>query len=78
MKYCGDWTENPTPWIDNVYDVWMCDAESVITQILGNMDFKGLMYLVPYREYKLATDSRRWQDFMSSNWAWEEVVSELS
>lgn len=78
VKYCGDRTENPAPWMDDVYDVWMRDPESVITQLLGNADFKNLLDLVPYREYESATNSRRWQDFLSSDWAWEEAVSKWS
>jgi Plavaka transposase len=75
VKYTGDRTENPAPWMDDVYDVWMHDPECAIMQIIGNTDFKGVMDYVPYREYDTATDTRRWQDFMSGDWAWEEAVS---
>ena len=61
--------------MDDVYDVWMRDPETAITQIVSNADFKSLLDVVPYREYESATNARRWQDFMSGNWAWEEVVS---
>lgn len=75
VKYCGDRMENPSPWMDDVYDVWMRDPETAITQIIGDADFKDAMDFVPYREYDTATNSRRWQDFMSGDWAWEEAVS---
>lgn len=75
VKYNGDQTDNPSPWMDDVYDVWMQDPEHAITDILGNADFTKLMDLMPYREYDTATDARRWQDFMSGDWAWDEAVS---
>ena len=75
VKYSGDPTENPAPWMDDVYDVWMRDPESAVTQIIGNADFKSAMDYVPYREYDTAMDAHVWQDFMSGNWVWEEAVS---
>lgn len=75
VKFCGDRTENPLPWMDDVYDVWMREPESAITHIIGDADFKNTMDYVPYREYDTATDARRWQNFMSGDWAWEEAVS---
>jgi len=32
------------------------------------------MDYVLYREYDAADDQRRWKDFMSGDWAWEEAV----
>ena len=75
VTYNGDRTDHPAPWMDDVYDVWMRDPETAITQIVSNADFKSLLDVVPYREYESATNARRWQDFMSGNWAWEEAVS---
>lgn len=75
VKYSGDRTENPAPWMDDVYDVWMCDPKCAIMQIIGSTDFKSTTDHVPYREYNAATDTRRWHDFMSSDWVWEEAVS---
>ncbi|KAN0078151.1 hypothetical protein V8E55_010208 [Tylopilus felleus] len=46
---------------------------SVIDDIIGNVDFENLMDFVPYREYDTETNTRRWRDFMSSDWAWEEA-----
>lgn len=77
VKYSGDETDNPAPWMDDVYDVWMRDPESALSQIIGNADFKDAMDYAPYsREYDTATDTRHWQDFMSGDWAWDEAVSQ--
>lgn len=75
VRYCGKWTENPAPWMDDVYNIWMCDPKTTITQILGNREFHNLVNLILYREYNSAADSCCWQNFMSGNWAWEEVVN---
>ena len=61
--------------MDDVYDVWMRDPEAAITEIVGDTHFRNLLDLVPYREYDSGTDTRRWQDFMSGDWAWDEAVS---
>ena len=74
IQYTGEKPEVPAPWMDEVYNVWMRDPESCIGQIIGNPDFASLMDYMPYREYVTETNMRRWQDFMSGNWAWQEAV----
>ncbi|KAI6006244.1 hypothetical protein F5J12DRAFT_905734 [Pisolithus orientalis] len=37
-------------------------------------DFKDQMDFVPYQEFNATSDQRCWEDFMSGNWAWDEVV----
>ena len=74
IKYSGDRPDPLAPWMDDVYDVWMRDPETAISQIIGNADFENLMDFVPYREYDTETNTWCWQDFMSSDWAWEEAV----
>ncbi|KAF8552429.1 hypothetical protein OG21DRAFT_1477771 [Imleria badia] len=73
VAYSGDRTDCPAPWMDNVYDVWMRDPETAITEIVGDAQFQNLLDLAPYREYDSATNTRRWQDFMSGDWAWDEA-----
>ena len=75
VKFSGDHMENPASWMDDIYNVWMCNSKSAITQILSSADFNNLMHFIPYREYDTATNSHCWQDFMSGDWAWDEVVS---
>ncbi|KAF8123085.1 hypothetical protein EV363DRAFT_1404165 [Boletus edulis] len=73
IKYSGECPDHPLPWMDDVYDVWMRDPESVIGQIIDNPGFTRLMDLTPFREFETASNDRRWQDFMSGDWAWEEA-----
>ncbi|KAF8424793.1 hypothetical protein L210DRAFT_3615092 [Boletus edulis BED1] len=73
VKYSGERPDHPLPWMDDVYDVWMRDPESVIGQIIDNPGFTRLMDLTPFREFETASNDRRWQDFMSGDWAWEEA-----
>ena len=32
------------------------------------------MDFIPYWEFDATNNQRRWEDFMSGDWAWEEVV----
>ena len=74
VVYSGDRTDCPAPWMDDVYDVWMRDPEAVIAEIVGDGHFQKLMDFIPYREYDSATNTHRWRDFMSGDWAWDEAV----
>ena len=62
------------PWMYDTYDVWYRDPHQVIHNILATSEYKDEMDYVPYREYDATDDKRRWQDFMSGDWAWEEAV----
>ena len=69
-----DQDEPEAPWMFNIYDVWYRDPRQVIHNLLGRTDIKGEMDFVPYREFDATNDQRHWEDFMSGDWAWEEVV----
>ena len=74
VKYSGDWSDHLVPWMQDVYDVWMRDPDSAVSQIIGSVDYTNLMDFVPYREYDAETNTCHWKDFMSGDWAWEEEV----
>jgi len=42
--------------------------------MLASSEFADEMDYVPYQEYDASNDQRRWQDFMSGDWAWEQAV----
>lgn len=69
----GDEEQN-APWMFDTYDVWYRDPRQVIHNLLGSAEFAEEMDYVPYREYDAKDDTRRWQDFMSGDWAWSEAV----
>ena len=74
VTYSGDQPDSSIPWMDDVYNVWMRDPDSTISQIIGSTDYINLMDFVPYRKFDTETNMHRWQDFMSGDWAWEEAV----
>lgn len=61
-------------WMKQEYDVWFRDPLTVIKNMLQNSDFDGEFDYVPFREYDGETNERRWKDFMSGNWAWDQAV----
>ena len=56
VKYSGDQSDHPVPWMQDVYDVWMHDPDSAVLQIIGSTDYTNLMDFVPYREYDTETN----------------------
>ena len=62
------------PWMSDSYEVWYRDPREVIHNMLASPEFADEMDYVPYREYDASNDQRRWQDFMSGDWAWEQAV----
>ena len=63
--------------MNQTYDVWYRDPCAVIKNIFSNVDFDGEIDYVPYRDF-LEDDSRRYKDFMSGDWAWEQAVSNIT
>ena len=70
----GDQENDTAPWMSDTYNVWYCDPRQVVHNILASPQFTNKMGYIPYWEYDTANNRRHWQDFMSSNWAWEEAV----
>ena len=66
--------DNSAPWKSDSYDIWYRDPREVIHNLLARSDLTSEMDFVPYREYDAANNQRRWQDFMSGDWAWREAV----
>lgn len=58
------------------YEVWYCDPDTVISNILENPDFEGQFDYSAYVELD-KTDGRRWSNFMSANFAWCHSVCAL-
>lgn len=57
------------------YELWYRDPRKVIHNILANPDLVDGIDYVPYREFQ--DGKRRYCDFMSGDWAWEQCVREL-
>lgn len=78
LKYDGVRPAGHVPsWMDTGYDVWFRDPRQLIHNIISNPDFNNEFDNAPYQEHD-NNGSRRYQDFMSGNWAWKQAVSLVS
>ena len=59
-------------WMTAEYELWYRDPRKVIHGIFSNPSLADGIDYVPYREFEDGT--RRYGDFMSGNWAWEQCV----
>ncbi|KAG2109797.1 hypothetical protein BD769DRAFT_1630402 [Suillus cothurnatus] len=74
LKYTGEHAVDDTaPWMEDSYNVWFHDPHDVVQNMLANPDYTLEMDLQPYREFVTETDECQWQDFMSGDWAWNQV-----
>ncbi len=74
VGYQGDHVEGETraPFMDEMYEVWHRNALKVVTDMISNCDFDGEFDYSPYQEYHKS--KHHFQNFMSSNWAWRQMV----
>ncbi|KIL54650.1 hypothetical protein M378DRAFT_92135 [Amanita muscaria Koide BX008] len=74
VSYSGEvTTENDAPWKHDSYDVWFRDPLAVLKQQLSNREFSHDMDFAPKKVREKRTGKRRYQDFMSGNWAWRQA-----
>lgn len=74
LKYNGEIPEGQTPpWMLSEYDVWFRDPRSLVHNLISNPDYNNEFDYSPIREFD-AEGKRRYQDFMSGNWAWKQAV----
>ncbi|KAI5982008.1 hypothetical protein EDD15DRAFT_2378623 [Pisolithus albus] len=73
VKYAGDVETDPMPWMHDEYDIWFQDPHEVVQNMLANPEFAKEMDYRPFREYDTKSSTRRWQDFMSGDWAWRQA-----
>ncbi|KAJ3998883.1 hypothetical protein F5050DRAFT_1566185 [Lentinula boryana] len=64
---------NAPEWKKVSYQVWYCDPDTVIANILTNAEFAKDFDVAPYVHLDGA-GKRRWADFMSGNFAWRHAV----
>ncbi|KAG1834931.1 hypothetical protein DFJ58DRAFT_868489 [Suillus subalutaceus] len=75
LKYNGDKPAGECPlWMEQSHEVWFRDPHTVIKNMLANPDFKGGIDYMPYREFQEKDEQRRYKDFMSGDWAWQQAV----
>lgn len=75
LEYNGDIPDGDIPsWMEMEYDVWFRDPRTLIHNLLSNPDFNGEFDYAPVQEYD-SKGRHRFQNFMSGDWAWKQVVS---
>jgi len=72
--YSGDEPASPDSplWMREEYEVWFRDPREIVHNIIGNPKFSNSVDYIPYRDF--ANRKRRWSEFMSGDWAWEQAV----
>ncbi|KAG1886826.1 uncharacterized protein F5891DRAFT_1132421 [Suillus fuscotomentosus] len=61
------------PWMDREYEVWYRDHCMMAHNMLANPTYKGEIDYAPFWEYDALDNTRRWRDFMSADWAWQQA-----
>jgi hypothetical protein len=75
MKYSEDPDHAPVPqWMTAEYEVWFRDPHLVIKDMIGNPDYIGGFDMAPIQVFD-GNGDRKYENFMSGDWAWEEAVS---
>ncbi|KAG2755597.1 hypothetical protein P692DRAFT_201801024 [Suillus brevipes Sb2] len=74
LQYNGDKPSGQCPlWMEQSHEVWFRDPHTVVKNMLANPDFKNSIDYVPYREFEEKGEQRRYKDFMSGDWAWQQA-----
>ena len=75
LKYNGKRpTEDAPPWMNETYEFWYRDPRALVESILCNTEFDGEFDYVPYRDFTEEAETRRYENFMSGDWAWMQAV----
>jgi hypothetical protein len=72
MTYDGPLPPNAPEWMTTSHNIWHRNTRQLVHNMLANKDFDGEFDYRPFREYD-GRKKRRWQDFMSGDWAWKEA-----
>jgi len=65
------------PWMQAENTVWYRDPRMLFKNMLKNPEFADHFDYAPFRKYDTKGD-RVYEDFMSSDWAWKQAVSNCS
>lgn len=73
VSYTGPLPDHPPSWMLDKHQVYYRDPKTVVENMLRNPDFNGEFDYSPYVEYGL-DGKRRWSDFFSGDWVWNQSV----
>ena len=65
---------NVPPWMEQTYEVYFRDPRQIFLNMLANPTFAGDFDYMPMQEFG-SNGSRRYEHFMSGDWAWKHAVS---
>lgn len=74
LSYDGPIPENPPSWMKAGHTIWFRSPRLLFKKMLENHDFQHSFDYAPYRQYDIR-DQRRYENFMSGDWAWKQAVS---
>ena len=73
LNYLGEQNENPPSWQMDDFTVWFHNPLTVVHNLLSNSDFDGGFDYSPFQECN-KDDNHWYENFMSGNWCWKQVV----
>lgn len=74
ISYSGPKPENDVPaWMDQAYEVHFRDPRQLFLNMLANPTFAEHFDYMPMRIFDI-NGSRRYEHFMSGDWAWKQAV----
>jgi hypothetical protein len=65
---------DPPSWMKTEHEVWFRDPRLLFKKMLENPDFRNSFDYAPHRQYD-THGQRRYENFMSGDWAWKQAVS---
>ncbi|KIL00125.1 hypothetical protein PAXRUDRAFT_8417 [Paxillus rubicundulus Ve08.2h10] len=74
LQYNGECPPGPAPpWMNETCEFWFHNACSVVENMLANTEFDGEIDYVPYQDFLEQDETRRYENFMSGDWAWQQA-----
>lgn len=75
LEFSGEKPAQDCPlWMQQSYDVWFRDPHAIVQNMLANSAYVGEIDYTTYREFQEKDKKRRYKDFMSGDWAWNQSV----
>ena len=74
LSFEGPIPEIPPSWMKAGHTVWFREPRLLFKKMLENPDFRDFFDYAPYRQYDNTHDQRRYEHFMSGDWAWKQAV----
>ena len=73
LNYNGEFPDDAPSWMTSTFDVWFQDPHLVAKNIIGSPDYGNQFDSAPTWVF-YSKGHRQYQNFMSGDWCWEELV----